>query len=540
MTTEFLFETIPFAGEQEWLGQELGEYEEEAELGRGRGRAGRRRRPLPFRPRPRPYRPRFPRPAAAMTDWIAAPAEEPAADSGQPCSCAQPCNCASCQGGEQGNAEPIDQPVDEELSFETGAGTMFETLEFGAAGEFETGRPTARGSQSLPPCTFSSVRCPPRGAPSLVLDGFKFDRSDLDTARHRPLLEALARRILASQRTLAPIRTVLVVGHADKAGQDPYNTALGGRRADTVARALCRAIERLRPGGGRGLSFKVASCGEEQAQGRPEQSRRVEIFLPPGQPPSKRRNPPDHSHCGVPRRALQREAEFEAELRAEYEAELDEYEEEVGARTPRRAQTQVQPRLCIFQNHPTTSHRNHFRCQADRTARRIAAQASPTASNCPRRVGGTPYDSGADIIAAISAAHRCQRRRLDAVHIFSHSGSNGVFGTTGGSAGLYIGTDPQSRAAGARAVTDIPATALAENSVIFLHGCNTASGTDNFARALYNHLAASLRDPKVFGHTNLGCAGRDNSWREYSRRSPNGTVQLRSLAPRYQENGCCS
>ena len=84
--------------------------------------------------------------------------------------------------------------------------------------------------------------------------------------------------------------------------------------------------------------------------------------------------------------------------------------------------------------------------------------------------------------------------------------------------GLYSGTlDLDSRRNGGRSVADIPTTPLSQDVVFVLHGCNAASGDDNVARALFEHLAASLRNPTVYGHPNRGCAGRDNSWRKYAR-----------------------
>jgi len=584
MTTGYLFETIPLAGggaghelEQEWPGQEPGEYETEGEYGRSRGLAGGRRRIRPVGPRRRSWRPRTTRSAGAVPGWLALPDEQPLgtfdggpslpADGagdfspvppdpghepyagaagapsvapGQPCGCAPPCDCAACQGAVGAPAQPEDPPGDEEFAFEIGGGVLFETLELAAPGDGALASPGGRAGSGPAACATSFVDCPPRGVPSLVLDAFGFDQSSLNAARHGPLLVGLARRIIASQGTAYPIRSILIAGHTDPVGADDYNFALARRRAETVARELCRTIERMRPGGSRGLSVRLTSCGERQTRARPEESRRVEIFLPAAPSGPGRKNPPEHSHCGIPRRALQREAEFEAELQAELQAELEnELQAEVGVGTPRRGTRTVQPRLCFFQNHPTTSHRNHFQCQADRWAKRVSAQSSPRTGSCPRRVGGSSYNSGAAIVAAISAAHRCQRRRLDAVHIFSHGGSHGIFGATTGTVGLYIDTDPQSRAQGARTAADIPTAALAENVVFVLHGCNTASDTDNIARALFKHLAARLRDPKVFGHTNGGCCGRDNSWREYSRRSPDGTVRPRTLAPHYEGNGCC-
>jgi hypothetical protein len=70
-----------------------------------------------------------------------------------------------------------------------------------------------------------------------------------------------------------------------------------------------------------------------------------------------------------------------------------------------------------------------------------------------------------------------------------------------------------------------------------LHGCNMAAGTNNVARALFTHLASSLATPTVFGHHNSGCAGRNNSWREYSNRHPTGR-NLRTL-PNIASTPCC-
>jgi hypothetical protein len=240
--------------------------------------------------------------------------------------------------------------------------------------------------------------------------------------------------------------------------------------------------------------------------------------------PVGRRSRRQEGSCGVPPRSLQDVAELEFEIQ----------------KLQRRMRTQpVRPRLSLFQNASETAHRNHFQCQADRWAGRISAQASPTVSDCPRRVGGTPYDRGADIIAAIAAANRCQKQRLQAVHIFSHSGSDGIYGAAAG-CGIYKNAvNAADRQNGARHITDIPTSPLADDAVVILHGCNTASGNDNFAQSLFEHLSKSLPNTRVFGHSNSGCAGRDNSWREYSKRSPKGQTRLSSLTPHYEGDGCC-
>jgi hypothetical protein len=212
---------------------------------------------------------------------------------------------------------------------------------------------------------------------------------------------------------------------------------------------------------------------------------------------------------------------------------------DIESQEQRRPAVTVRPRLCFFQNHSNSSHRNHFQCGALRQARRIGAIGSPETGNCRRRVGATPYDTGADIIAAITAAHQCLgERAVDVVHIFSHGFPSGIPGTTMGSAGLYQNSYPYvQRSDGGRTVADVPTAPLANNVVFVLHGCNMAAGADNIARSLYEHLAASLSNPKVYGHHNSGCASRDNSWREYSNRHPTGR-NLRSN-PIYSSVGCC-
>jgi len=50
-------------------------------------------------------------------------------------------------------------------------------------------------------------------------------------------------------------------------------------------------------------------------------------------------------------------------------------------------------------------------------------------------------------------------------------------------------------------------------------------------------LAGSLTNPRVYGHYNLGCAGRDNSWCLYSKTNPKGRANSR---PDYKDPGGCT
>src|SRR5262245_60765324 len=375
------------------------------------------------------------------------------------------------------------------------------------------------------------VDCPDPSTPDENLDQFAFKRWELNRPRHVPIINRIADRIVASQKSGQPIRTVLLTGHTDAVGSVDDNFRLGRQRAESVLLELCKTLEGRQKGLAAKLVFEISPCGERQLKASPGASRRVEVFLKTtggggGGGGKNKPIPPDHSFCGVPRKTVQREMSLEDEIRA--------------IRRASRRQA-VRPRICLFQNASNSSHRNHFECQAARWARRIAAFAEPNAAACNRRVGPTPYDAGADIIRSVQAASSCLKARVDTVHIFSHSGSYGVFGTTSGTVGLYNGTlDQSSRDLGGRVVADFPTAPLAQNVIVVLHGCNTAAGDDNIARALYQHLSASLRAPKVFGHFNSGCAGRDNSWREYSGRSPDGKRRHRTIPPHYQGNGCCS
>lgn len=122
--------------------------------------------------------------------------------------------------------------------------------------------------------------CPPR-RPAAVLDRFGFDQSSL-VAAHAPLIQRLARHIVASWRTPRPIRVVRLVGYADSRGSASYNDALGARRATSVRGALLSTIMKM-GGPARHTKFFVRSRGARQpvapsstAEGR-ARNRRVAV-----------------------------------------------------------------------------------------------------------------------------------------------------------------------------------------------------------------------------------------------------------------------
>jgi peptidoglycan hydrolase-like protein with peptidoglycan-binding domain len=192
-----------------------------------------------------------------------------------------------------------------------------------------------------------------------------------------------------------------------------------------------------------------------------------------------------------------------------------------------------QPILCLFQNTPET---NHFFNGAANWAKKIRAIANPTPTAC-KIIGPTPYKSGADIILAIKNTSLCLKQKLKEIHIFSHSSPEGV-GGVGFCKGLYRRGLKEKKgdtcfhiSPGGKLVSDIPTNVLDENVVFFLHGCRTAEGCgkgiNNFARDLFNHLAAKLDNPKVFGHLFRTCAGQECAWCEYSKQHPHGRKVLR-------------
>jgi outer membrane protein OmpA-like peptidoglycan-associated protein len=150
--------------------------------------------------------------------------------------------------------------------------------------EFEVAKPrpapARKGAPALPTCD--------------VLDGFDFDK-DAVKPQHQRQLEAIAGRIIASQRSAQPIRSVKIIGHTDPVGDTKYNLDLGLRRARQIANALRRTLDRLRPGVSPRITLSPESRGETESFGQgAAKDRRVQICLPPtakpkGCPPFKER-----------------------------------------------------------------------------------------------------------------------------------------------------------------------------------------------------------------------------------------------------------
>jgi len=446
---------------------------------------------------------------------------------------------AARAGGVQSAVDPVAAPVEPAPAADLEAGFEFDS-EFEFEDEYETAK--ARKPIDLG----EIVVC--GGKPFSVLDNFVFNKASLrkDSTRNHPAqVDAIAKEIRSRAAKRASVPSLCIVGHTDPVGTIDFNYRLGLERAKAVKAALCKALGPLAGS----MSFVVNSLGETDPAHAGTSAtanagnRRVDVHLLKERVKGescgsagggRKKLPPDSSTCGFPVAVARREFEFEFE-------EENQWEEEAGVK--------VQPKLCFYQEATNSSHRNHFHHQANGAAKRIGAIGSPDAANCKLKIGPTPYNTGADIIAAIRAAWQCTGKKpIQAVHIFGHSGSGGLYGTTSGSAGLYqnsysILIDAASRTAGARTISDIPLDILADNVIFVLHGCNQAYGCankgadDNFAQSLLEHLAGTLNNPKVYGHYNSGCAGRNNSWCRYSKTVPKGQAHV---APSYTEPGGCT
>lgn len=308
--------------------------------------------------------------------------------------------------------------------------------------------------------------------------------------------------------------------YAQRINQHPRNRKFWVRPASDFARRHFKdGIISFSPGFTCGTPQRQAKKGEKRCFAR--------IWIPVIGKKDTPALPPDHlTNCAVPARVRQNEIDLIFE-----EIQL---EGEAGSK-------KVSPRLSLFQNSTDAVHRRHFNCQALRWARRLRAIQGPATLPCEPKRGSTAYDTGEDIINAIRLSRQCLDRKIERIDIFGHSGSYGIFGSLAGAQlGIYTAEPSRdNRIRGGRVITDIPLADLSDKVVFVLHGCNLASGEDNFAQQLYDHLATTLSKPRVYGHWNGGCAGRDKAWRVYSKSHPKGR-KLRSILSKWKVKNCCS
>ncbi|MEP7342386.1 MAG: penicillin-insensitive murein endopeptidase [Acidobacteriota bacterium] len=238
--------------------------------------------------------------------------------------------------------------------------------------------------------------------------------------------------------------------------------------------------------------------------------------------------------CGLLPQAFQR-ASLRKPIRPSREINNGDYE--IAAK--------IEPKLSFFEDLGNDQNAVFFKNQASRWAKVIHSIAVTSSSNCNLE-GSTPYKSGRDILEALSSAFICLGAEpIREMHFFGHMYPEGIIGSFNND-GLYFrdpflsGSQmrPVNRSGGGRTVADLPKGVLSQDVIFILHGCNTATGNDNFARKLWEHLATFLKNPKVFGHNRSVCVGQDGFWREYSRQSPTGTLITKKI-PFYDEGGSC-
>lgn len=162
------------------------------------------------------------------------------------------------------------------------ADELFEILPLNLEAEFESGRARVGSpgrSTTLPTLTI-------RLRPFVVLDNFAHKAFAMP-ATHNPIIERIARLVVASRVSGEPIVEIRLVGHTDASGPAPFNLGLGRQRAQSVEAALRAAITALGPVPPGRLNIVVQTLGETRPAGSNAtpagraQNRRVAVFLDP-------------------------------------------------------------------------------------------------------------------------------------------------------------------------------------------------------------------------------------------------------------------
>jgi outer membrane protein OmpA-like peptidoglycan-associated protein len=184
--------------------------------------------------------------------------------------CGSQCACARCRQSAAGFGERYVEADDDE--------------------EPPPPKAKARPPRAMPVRANPALGEPPAApvaAPTTVIDRFDFGKATV-LPIHQPQIIAIARSIIASHGTTAPVRQLRLIGHTDPRGTEAYNVELGMRRAQEVRKHLLAALARMQPRipWPNRVVIDVESRGERQPfPGGPERSRRVEVFLPSSAPP---------------------------------------------------------------------------------------------------------------------------------------------------------------------------------------------------------------------------------------------------------------
>lgn len=123
-----------------------------------------------------------------------------------------------------------------------------------------------------------------RVRPFVVLDRFAHKVSTLPAA-HDPVVQRIARLVVASRLSRQPLTTIRLVGHTDSTGPEAFNLDFGKARAASVEARLRATIAALGAVPAAPLNIVVQSLGETKpvasnatAAGRAS-NRRVEVFI---------------------------------------------------------------------------------------------------------------------------------------------------------------------------------------------------------------------------------------------------------------------
>jgi hypothetical protein len=116
------------------------------------------------------------------------------------------------------------------------------------------------------------------------------------TARHKEMIERLAKHVKLSWKTIRPIAFIRLIGHTDNTGVEKYNLELGDWRAQAVKKALedllkedilnrrIGIIVEKSPGS------SAAKADNRTTSGR-ALNRRVEVFVAPPEPSPEPKKP---------------------------------------------------------------------------------------------------------------------------------------------------------------------------------------------------------------------------------------------------------
>jgi hypothetical protein len=158
--------------------------------------------------------------------------------------------------------------------------TEFEVVPFelrSMADELEADFESGRRVRTLPTLTI-------RVRPFVVLDRFAHNVTTMPSM-HDPIVERIARLVVASRLSRQALTSIRLVGHGDSTGSRAVNNDVGTKRAQSVEAKLRAAISALGPVPAAPLNIVAQTQGEDKpvasnasAAGRAA-NRRVEVFL---------------------------------------------------------------------------------------------------------------------------------------------------------------------------------------------------------------------------------------------------------------------